>query len=134
MELLNGMTLVTESHSLTTAGWVVLILVIAVLDIICLKLVQLKNRLSMLVFVVVIAVMLCGITGKINIPYMSETLYRVKVDSETTIKELSENYEIIGYEKGEFILKPLKIKNFKNKGADNDARNGTETELSSDNK
>lgn len=134
MELLNGMTLINESHSLTTAGWVILVLVIAVLDIICLKLVQLKNRLSMLVFIVVIAVILCGITGKINIPYMSETLYHVKVDSETTIKELSENYEIIGYENGEFILKPLKLKNFKNKGADNNARNRTESKLSSDNK
>jgi len=105
MELIKGITLINETSSLTTLGWCTLFAAVIILDIIGFKLLRLKKRLSLIAFAAVIVLIISSVSGKISVPYLTETIYRVKIDGKTTMKELSEKYEILRTENGEYVIK-----------------------------
>lgn len=105
MELIKGLTLVDMTNSLTPLGGIVLIMATVILDVVGFILLRLKNKLSLAVFVSVIILIICSMSGKISIPYLTETIYKVKADSKVTMEALSEKYEILRTENGEYVIK-----------------------------
>lgn len=111
MEIIDGLTVTDTSVVLTGIGIAVHMIITICLNITALKLLNDYRIVSIAVYLLMVSWFAGILVATPDVPILTEKHYYVIADDSITVGDLTNNYEIVGYENGKFILRQLASEN-----------------------